>query len=181
MTNRVYSFHARLLHWLTVVIVLGMIVVGLLLGKVKGPLGDTLYFYHKSFGMLLFLIVVWRLARRLIGGVPKPSEMITSMQKMGSEVVHWALYATLLLMPIAGYIRVAAFPAPLDFFGLRAPNLIGKDRPLSDQASAVHETIAYIMIALIALHVAAALFHWFVKKDNVLPSMMPGLYRKMGK
>lgn len=178
MTTQAYSFHARVLHWLTVVLLTGLIVVGLLLGTVKGSLGNTLYFYHKSFGMLLFLVVVWRLARRFLGGVPKPSQMITPLQVRVSEAVHWALYALLLAMPIAGYVLVGAFPAPLDFFGLQVPNILEKDRALSAQAANVHWAISIAMICLIAMHVGAALFHHFVKKDDVLQRMIPSLKRR---
>ena len=178
MYDDVYSVHARILHWLTVVLLLGLMTVGLLLGTFRGELGNQLYFYHKSFGMLLFLVVLWRLGRRIVAGVPEPSPHLTTFQRNASELVHSWLYGLMLLMPIAGYVLVAAFPAPLDFFGLTAPNVIQPDRALSGFAADVHFTIAVALGFLIAVHVSAALYHHFVRKDDVLSRMIPSLKRK---
>jgi cytochrome b561 len=81
-------------------------------------------------------------------------------------------------VPVAGYIGVSLFPA-LDVFGpISLPALVAPNKEAAKTAFFVHGLLAAALLLLIAVHVAAALFHYFIRKDNVLGRMLPGLLRR---
>jgi len=178
-----YSPTARLLHWLTVVVVAAMIPVGFLMayrGKVLNVWDGTtnaLYSSHKLAGVILFAIVLVRLGNRLLRGAPPDEPSLEVWQRLASHVVHWLLYLLLIAMPLIGWVGVSMFPA-LDVFGLfKLPALAAPNSDGAKLAFYVHGICAYILLGLIGVHVAAALFHHFIRKDGVLTRMLPGLLR----
>ena len=89
----------------------------------------------------------------------------------GSE---YALYALLLAQPVLGLLQTNARGDRVDLFFLgQLPALIGQDRPLAWQLLAVHETVGFLLLGLIALHISAALFHHFWRRDDTLAAMLP--------
>jgi cytochrome b561 len=81
----------------------------------------------------------------------------------------------ILLQPIVGYIMTSAYPAPVPFFGLfNLPSIWPEDRALSDRLVVVHLYIGIAIAAVAAVHIGAALFHHFVRKDRVLMRMISG-------
>jgi len=88
------------------------------------------------------------------------------------------MYVLLVCVPVAGYIGISLFPA-LDIFGLFSlPGVVAPEKEAAKTAFAVHKLLVVFLVLLIAVHVAAALFHYFVRKDNVLGRMMPKLLRR---
>lgn len=179
----VYSPAARVLHWLTVLLVAAMIPVGFAMtyrGKVLNVWDGTtnaLYSGHKLAGLILLAIVLVRLANRLMRGAPADEPSLEPWQRAASHVVHWLLYLLLIAMPVLGWLGVSMFPA-LDVFGLF--KLSALTAPSSEGAKFafyVHGICAFILLGLIGVHVAAALFHHFIRKDTVLARMLPGLLR----
>ena len=79
---------------------------------------------------------------------------------------------------ILGILHTNAQGRRIDFYFLRElPTIVGPDKVLAKQAIALHDLVAYVLLAIIALHAAAALFHHFVRRDNVLNAMLPGRRR----
>jgi cytochrome b561 len=169
----VYSLTARVLHWLTAVLVLTMIPAGITMVNIgSGALQDFLFNLHRSFGVLLMPVILLRLANRLIDPPPPLPADIPVVQQFAATSVHWALYALLIVQPIVGWLGTSAFPAPIDVFGLfELPPIWSPDRAFSDQVFVVHRAIGYLIAALITVHVAAALFHHVVRRDDVLLRM----------
>jgi cytochrome b561 len=171
-----YTVAARLLHWITAVLVLLMIPLGVAIANEwGGPLEDSLYDLHKSLGATLIPIVVLRLLYRWRHPpVPLPND-INSIQRLVAGATHWALYALLLLQPMIGWIATSAYPAPIPLFGLsELPRIWTENRALSDQLFVLHGWLAMTITCLLGAHVAAALFHHFVRKDRVLMRMITG-------
>ena len=93
---------------------------------------------------------------------------------MLAKVVHLALYALMLGMPLGGWLMLSAAGKPVPFFGLELPALIGENKALAGQIHEIHETVGVIGYWLIGLHAAAAVFHHYVAKDDTLRRMLPG-------
>jgi cytochrome b561 len=169
---RGYTLTARVLHWVTAVLVLFQVPVGLLI--VNFDL-DVLYNLHKSVGVVILPVVLVRLAWRLAHPAPPLPADIPQMQRLAAHTVHWALYVLLVVQPIIGWIATSAYPAPIPFFGLfEMPHIWWDDRALSDRLFVVHRWIGIAMGILLVGHIGAALHHHIIRKDEVLLRMVRG-------
>ncbi|GLK80390.1 cytochrome b [Methylopila turkensis] len=168
-----YTSTAKVLHWIVAAVVVAQIVGGVSLDfMADGPSKDWFYDVHKSTGVLILALMVARLGWRLAVPPPPPEPTLERWQIGLSHAVHWALYLILLAMPLLGWIGSNAFGAPVPVFGLfEMPRIVGEDKELSKAVLGWHATLGFVGAGLIALHVAAALFHRFVRKDAVLARM----------
>jgi cytochrome b561 len=171
-----YTPTARLLHWLTAVLVLIMIPAGITMANMEaGPVKDFLYHVHRSIGALLLPIVVVRLVYRLMHPVPPLPADMPVIQQWAARANHWGLYALLIVQPLIGWIATSAYRAPVLFFWLfELPPIWPEDRAFSEQALAVHRYIGITIALLVCLHIAAALYHHFIRRDNILLRMIAG-------
>jgi cytochrome b561 len=169
----VYSPTARVLHWFTAVLVLIMIPAGFIMANIgAGPLQDFLFNLHRSFGVLLMPVILVRLAYRLGHPPPPLPPTVEPLQQLAAHVVHMALYTLLIVQPIVGWIGTSAFRAPIPVFGLfELPPIWPEDRAFSDQLFVVHRVIGILIALLLVAHIGAALFHHFIRRDQVLLRM----------
>jgi cytochrome b561 len=174
-----YPATSKLLHWLVAACVLSTAPVAIAMLRVnEGPLQDILFHFHKSIGVLILVLMVLRLINRLVVGAPIADPAIEPWQKVLSAVVHTLLYVLLLAMPVVGYIANSAYGAPTPFFGLfELPPIVGKNEALATQLFTLHRWTGWLLIILVLMHVGAALFHYFIRRDKVLQRMLP---RAMG-
>ena len=163
------------LHWLTLLLIVA--VYGLMEFRdifPKGSAGrDLMKEFHFMVGLLILALVVVRLLVRF--GSPSPRILPAPsplMLKLG-HLAHLALYGSLLLAPLLGWLLLSAGGKPIPFFGFELPALIGPDDGLKGIIKDLHETLANLGYALIALHAAAAIYHHHVLKDNTLTNMLP--------
>jgi cytochrome b561 len=117
---------------------------------------------------------VWRLTHR-----PPPLPATVKRWEKGlAHAVHWLLYALMILIPLSGWVFTSASPKryPLSFFGLfpLPPFPVTQDKELSHMIAERHEQFAWAMIALLVLHIGAALKHRFLDRDRTLDRMLPG-------
>ena len=139
---------------------------------------NALYSSHKLLGVLLFFVIVARLAYRFSHGAPPDEPSLEPWQRVASHVTHWAIYGLLLLVPVIGWFGVQLFPA-LDVFGwFSLPAVVSPDTAASAWVLRLHGIAAFVLLWLLASHVAAALFHHFIRKDGVLVRMVPWLGRR---
>ncbi len=171
-----YTATARALHWIVAVLVLLMIPLGVVItNEWGGPAQIFLYNLHKSIGATLIPIVLFRLFCRLKNPPPPLPSDIPAIQQFAASATHWALYGLILAQPIVGYIMTSAYPAPVPFFGLfNLPAIWPANRALSEQLSVVHLYLGIAIAVVAAVHIGAALFHHFVRKDRVLMRMIAG-------
>ncbi len=178
-----YSGTAVLLHWLAAVIILillglGFVMTGMPDGNIE--LKFKLYQLHKSCGILLLLLAIIRLGWRFRS--PPPAPVVTGWMRRIAAATHWALYGVMIMMPIVGWMIVSASPLqiPTEIFGLfELPHLplagAGADRKeLEHLFEEIHESMAFLLIGLMVLHIGAAFYHHWVLKDGALRRMMPG-------
>lgn len=171
-----YSNTARLLHWVMAILVLLTIPAGLIMvqtGLDRG-LQNALFIYHKNVGVLLLLLVVARLAWRLIVPPPAFPQDMPRWQARIAGFTHVAVYVLLFIVPIAGYIRVRAGGFPIESLdALGVPPLVPRSDALAETAKTVHYIAGIAIAALLATHIGAALFHGIVKRDGVFSRMWP--------
>jgi cytochrome b561 len=171
-----YTPTARLLHWLTAVIVVTLIAVGLVMTRMpEGPAQTVLFDLHRSIGWLVLPLVLVRLLYRLTHPpAPLPSD-IPAIQRFAAEASHWLLYAALIAQPMIGWLGMSTYGHPIRFFWLfDIPNIWPKNEPLSEKLFVLHDYLGYALALLICGHVGAALFHHFVRRDAVLMRMVRG-------
>jgi len=179
MTRQTPSYRkpARWLHWSMAVLVIAAIPVGRFMVQdgLSRPLQNTLFITHKNVGVLLLVLITLRILYRWLNPPPPRPEGLAPWQARASEIMHKLLYASLVVMPLSGYIRVRAggFPIEsLDLLGI--PSLVPRSDALADIAKAVHFYASWIILALILVHIAAALQHRFITRDGVFARMWPG-------
>ncbi len=166
----------RLLHWLTAVLIAGLFIAGgwiVYFDPGDGPLKDTLYHLHESTGMLVWLLVLMRIAVRLATGAPRLPPDTPGIVRFLATANHVALYAVLLAQPLIGLTDANAWGAPLHWYGLfEVPWFIGKTgEPVAQALSSLHWLAAAVLLALLAMHIAGAAYHALVRRDGVLRHM----------
>ncbi len=169
-----YPAAIKWIHWITALCVFILIPVGIVMHNLEpGPLQDRLYFFHKSFGLLVLMLTVARLGVRLTVGAPPPAAVLTPFERVASYIAHRLLYALLLIMPILGWIGVSAFDAPVDFFGLfQAPPLTGKNEEFAKLVFKAHMAGALLLILVLVAHIGGGLLH-ALRGDGVIRRMLP--------
>ena len=129
--------------------------------------------WHFMLGTLIFGLAALRLFWSLINVTPRTEPAPPHLQEIAAKLMHVALYALMLGLPIAGWLILSGQGKPIPFFGFELPPLIGPDRALAKSIKEIHETVGNIGLALIGVHAAAALFHHHVMRDNTLTRMLP--------
>jgi cytochrome b561 len=179
-----YSPVARAFHWVTAALIAVQVPIGIIMVYRGNTLNiwdattNNLYSTHKLVGFILLWLILARVAYRLWKGAPAPEPTLQSWQHHGSRVVHTSLYVLLIVMPILGWLGVSLYPA-LEIFGLFSlPALTAADQETAARVLAAHAILAWILIALIAGHVTMALYHHFVRGDNVLRRMLKELKQR---
>lgn len=167
------------LHWIIALMMITMLAVGLYMSNL--PRGDTKSFLllnHKSFGMVVLLLALYRLNWRVRNGFPKPLSEMKSIEKLLAKLVHILLIAGTVFMPISGIVMSIASGSGVAFFGfeivafkMRDPDFVRNDF-LVQTGGAIHALGGKLLIAAIVLHVAGALKHHLIEKDGTLMRML---------
>lgn len=168
--SRPYSRLSIGLHWLMLALLVA--VYALILLREGYPRGseirEALKAWHFSLGLTVFALVWVRMILRAVRRHPATggwSERI-------ARVMHLALYAFMLAMPLLGWVTLSADGDPIRFFGVPLPPLAAPNELLADRTKALHETLGTVGYWLVGLHAAAALLHHYVLKDGALRRMM---------
>ncbi|MCA1492865.1 cytochrome b [Sinorhizobium alkalisoli] len=167
-----------ILHWTLAALILGLMLIGILMRRIEiePSLQFSLYQWHKSFGFTTMGLAILRAAWWFVERHPQPVASLGPLERTASRLMHRALIAIGLLVPLAGWAVASAstLDIPSFYFNLVAiPHL---PLPKSDAEEAfwtfAHAALAYVMLGLIAAHAAAALFHHIVRRDAVLTRML---------
>lgn len=160
-----WSTAQRRLHW----IVAGLVAAGFAIGLVMVALPLTLllekilaYQAHKSIGLLVPPLVLWRLWLRARHGRPPEDKGIPAWQRHAAALGHAALYALLLVVPVLGYLSASTAPGQIEtvfFLLIPVPHLLGPDEALYERLRGLHQALAWTLVVLAAGHAAMALVH----------------------
>lgn len=172
-----YSPAQRAFHWTMAGVVLLALVLGVIAGQIESGVAPrpALLFVHKSLGMAALLMLPLRLVWRVAQGEPGWRVPLARLVRAAAHGAHALLYLGMAILPLSGYVMSGAGGHPLPFFGLFSfPFPFAQDKAMAKGAGAVHHWIGYAFLALVALHVAAALWHR-VKGDETMARMAPRL------
>ena len=165
-----YTATAIRLHWLVALALFGTFALGLYMHEL--PLSPTklkLYSWHKWAGVSIFLLVLVRLAWRLGHRPPDLPASMAAWQRQATAAVHGLLYLLMFAVPLSGWLMSSAKGFQTVWFGvLPLPDLVAKNEELGKFLQEAHEMLNFGLAALVALHVAAALKHHFVDRDDVM-------------
>lgn len=168
------------LHWLTLLLIATAYVIGSLMTDMKmSPLKLELFSWHKWVGILVLFLLPLRLLLRRSERLDQAAGLLP-WEARASVAVHGGLYLLMLVVPMLGWLHSSAAGFQVVWFGvLPLPDLVGKDKALADLLKELHEGSVNLLVALVALHAAAALYHQHVRHDGVLARMVPWLRSKV--
>ena len=171
-----YGAAARSFHWLTVALLLVIIPIGLVMGDLpRGIVQNTFFVTHESLGLTVLALTLARFLWRL-GHPPPPSRDLNWLERSASAGVHALLYAVLIITPVTGYLFVTLSDIDVSYFGLvHVPALVAPDKPTGKILGAIHFSLQWAIYALAAMHIGAALHHYFIRHNDVLGRMLPSL------
>lgn len=163
------------LHWLMLLLI-ALVYVCIEL-RSNFPQGSSLRAglatWHFVLGLLVFVLIVLRAAVNFIGVAPHTKIGASPWQHRYNKLMHLALYAFMVGMPLTGWLILSAEGQAIAFLGMQLPQLVGQSASVADWAKELHEVGGTAGYFLIGLHTAVALFHHYVIKDNTLRRMLP--------
>jgi cytochrome b561 len=176
-SNPIYSVVARRFHWWTAALVAAQIPLGLYMANRGNELNvsdrtlDSLFRAHELLGLTILVLVVARLWYRLSHGKPPDEPTIDPWQKVASHVDHWGLYVLLIGVPLGGIIGVAFYP-PMHLQGFHLPELASPDLETAVRVFYWHMVGAFLIVLFAGVHIIAATYHFYIRKDGVLRRML---------
>ncbi|RZJ40647.1 MAG: cytochrome b [Brevundimonas sp.] len=175
-----YSAVSLVLHWLIAALVIGQVLLIMAHDATEGPASRSFIDLHKSVGLTILVLTLARIGWRVAHpALPLPAEM-PRWEKVFARATHVLFYVVLLVMPITGWLASSAGGRVIEWFGLfNWPLLpVGGGREAARNYMSIHGMVVKLLYVLIFLHVAGALKHQFVNRDNVLHRMMPIIPRR---
>jgi cytochrome b561 len=170
-----YDAFAKALHWLTVLLIVAQYAV--IWSVPDGPAADApevqwLWTLHASLGITLLIVMAVRFINRWINPPPAYPADMPAIQAFAAHAVHFLLYAAIIAQSILGWLTLNAYSGPFSFYWLfDVPALTAIDAGIKRSMGGLHGLLATVILILLGIHVAAALFHGIVKRDGVLSSM----------
>jgi cytochrome b561 len=173
----------RAIHWATLALVVATFAaVWIADPALVGPYVRPVVQVHRSLGLTVAALTIFRLAWRWRARIPPLPGDLPVMQKIAARATEGLLYVLLVAQPVIGLLYTNAYGLRVNLYFLgELPALIGRDRPLSVLLGNVHFFLGYSLLILIGLHAAAALFHHFIRRDDVLNAMLPSRLRGIGR
>ena len=173
MKTTTYTPVAKSLHWLMAVLILGLLALGIYMHELPlSPQKLTLYSWHKWAGVTVFLLVWLRLAWRVSHRPPALPAAMSPPMRLAAHAGHAALYGLMVVIPLSGWLMSSAKGFQTVWFGvLPIPDLVGRDKALGDFLQEAHEALNLLLMLILGGHLAAALWHHFVLKDDTLRRM----------
>ncbi len=174
-TDERWGSVAIMLHWsMAALILLVQVPAGIVMLQVDpGPLQNALFNVHKNVGLVVFALALVRVGWRLANPVPALPLDVPGWQERAAHLTHFLLYALIFLLPVSGFLYTAfgGFPVPL-LMVYDLGQLIPKSKPQAEVWQAIHHWSQWALYGVVALHVAGALQHHFVHRDDVLRRMV---------
>ncbi len=173
-TSTHFNLTARVLHWSMAVAILTMLFVGIgMVGSLN--LRPTLVSLHRPLGIAILLLVIVRLINRLRHRPPPLPADLPVIQVLAAKASHWLLYALMFAMPLVGWSMLSAGGYPVTMFkGFALPPIAPHDATVYAVLRGAHTWLALLLFATVLMHLAAALFHAWVRRDRVFASMARG-------
>lgn len=174
--NKRYTRTAMLLHWLVALLLLGQFALGWYLQDIPRGVPARGYFVnlHKSYGILIGLLILVRLGWRLTHAPPPLPDTTPRWQQQAASASHYLLYALMVVMPLSGYVASNFSRFGINFFNTFKFAPWGMDsKPVYAFFNQTHSVSSWLLLALVLVHVLAALKHLLIDRDSVFSRMLP--------
>ncbi len=167
---------AQILHWLVAALIVYQFILAeraesATLFQKLGILAT-----HKSVGLSVLALAVIRLFWRIYNVRPEPPANEPAARRALARLSHGLLYGLLLVIPLSGWLMSSAANTPVSYFGwLTLPDLIAPSEVWTERLLAIHAALFWSLATVVAAHAAAALYHHFVLRDDILRRMLPSI------
>lgn len=170
-----YTRTAKALHWAMAILLFGLLALGFYMqGLPLSPEKLQLYSWHKWAGVSAFLLVAFRLFWRMTHRPPALPERMPKRMQFAAHAGHLLLYVLMIAIPLSGWLMSSAKGFQTVYFGvLPIPDLLDKNKAVGDLLALVHTSLNLLFVAVLAGHIAAALKHHCIDKDDILTRMLP--------
>jgi len=174
-TKRSWGSVSKGLHWLIVLLIINQWVIAERADALpKGPALIGALWWHKSFGITILALAVIRLVWRWMNPVPDLAVETRPWERVLARISHFLLYALIFAIPLSGWTMSSARNFPVSWFGvLQLPDLVGADPQLYERLHALHGQLFAVLVVVAGLHIAGALKHHFIDRNDVLRRMLP--------
>lgn len=174
-TGQSYGIIAQAFHWLVALLVFVQLGLGVYAADLPVSLARLQWLSrHKSLGLAILAVVLLRFAWRRMNPPPPLPESVQGWQRHAATANHWLIYLLLVLAPLAGWLHASAAGLSTNWFGLfQVPDLVSKEAGLSELFKQLHKGCVALLVALLAVHIGAALRHLLVLRDGVMHRMLP--------
>lgn len=168
-----FGLIAILLHWIMALLLIGLVAIGFYMTYIPISLEKLKYYgWHKEFGILALMLVIVRLSWRLGNITPSLSNLQT-WERLLARAAHYGFYFFMFALPISGWLLTSAADLPVSFFAwFTLPNLVSASEPNRLLFTEIHEWLAYGLIATFCLHVAGAMKHFIIDRDDILQRIL---------
>ena len=166
---------AKFLHWSIAVLIFGQFALGWLAVTWRlSPTKLELFIWHKSFGLLVLVLVVLRILWRFANPTPALPTGTPPVERVAAHGSHLLLYTLVIALPLSGWVINSAAKIPFRvFWWFPLPAIVAPDKALADAAEQVHFVLFIALAALLVLHIGASLRHHFIKRNDILTRMLP--------
>lgn len=171
-TKQTYGSVAKCLHWAIAVLVICLLSFGFFMGDMPKEYKPVIYNIHKLTGLTILVLMIIRLCWMLFNPKPMSPPDTHVWEQWAEKIVHWSLYATVIAMPLAGLIGSSAAGKPPHIGELKFMLPIMPSEAIDEVSFEIHEALAFVIIGLLCVHIGAALYHHYIRKDDVLKRMI---------
>jgi cytochrome b561 len=174
-STRTWGSLSKALHWIIVLLIINQWVIGMRADSLPVGLAKLQALaWHKSFGITILMLAVIRLAWRWMNPVPDLSAETRPWERVLARISHVLLYGLIFALPLTGWLMSSAKNFPVSWFSLfQLPDLVAPSEQLFRQMRSVHHLLFAALVLVAALHVAGALKHHFIDRNDVLKRMLP--------
>lgn len=174
-TERAWGAVAKSFHWLVAVAILAQLMLGTIADEARlSPLKLDLFVWHKSIGVSILLLVIIRVAWRLGNPPPAAPECVAAWEKRLARISHGLLYLLMIVVPLTGWWISDTSRIPFSLYWVvPVPDLMAPDRDLSELAADLHGVLTKLLLAIVIVHILAALRHHFLLHNDTLLRMLP--------
>ncbi len=171
-----WGWPAIALHWLGAVLIVFLLAHGWWMTHLA-PRPERIgnYDWHAAAGYDLLILLVARLLWRWMNPVPALPGDAAPWERYAAHISHAGLYVLMFATTLVGWALAGTMRTPLqhDLFGIKVPLFyVNPDRSIHENMEDIHRVLAYVLLALVVVHTAAALYHHFIKRDTVLKRMV---------
>ena len=168
-----YSRMAATLHWIMAVMVIVLIAFAKLVDILPKSDEPFLVGSHKAIGVIVLILALFRLGWRLTHRVPPLPRGTPFLQALAAHAAHWSLYALMIIMPVSGISWEFLRGRSIDFWIFMINSPFADDRAAARLFSQTHRFLGDVILIMVIVHIAAALYHQFFRRDGLISRMLP--------